>query len=92
MMIDYTGSAEQLEALTVACRACEAEIGQVCVDRADNDRPLTRFPGHPVRVNDARAQRGDAPAPWYAADAVDLDSPQPRDFSEPSHGPAGEEQ
>ena len=52
-MRDWTGSVEQREALTVRCRACGQPVGLVCVDRADGDRPLSRFPAHTVRVTDA---------------------------------------
>lgn len=68
-MRDFTGSTEQLQAITVRCRACGVAIGVVCVDRKDGNRPLTRFPAHTVRVNDAeRVSRGEAlPAPGVDA-------------------------
>lgn len=82
-MRDYTGSFEQRRAMKVPCRDCAAAVGSPCV--RDGNKPLTVFPAHASRTRDA--QRA-FPSDWHDVNAVDLDSPPRRDFSEPLHEPS----
>lgn len=52
-MRDWTGSRARQDALTVGCRYCGAIVGEPCVTKADDRRPLEAFPAHTCRTNAA---------------------------------------
>lgn len=56
-MKDWAGTTVHRDALTVPCRDCKALAGEPCVVRDRRGRvekPLSAFPAHPKRINDAR--------------------------------------
>lgn len=51
MVHDWRGTAEQMEALTVACSFCKAPAGSPCVNEGV---VLRAFPAHDIRVRTAK--------------------------------------
>jgi hypothetical protein len=54
MLPNWTGTRARADALRVPCRYCGAQIGEPCVTKDLDPRPLEAFPAHVVRTNDAQ--------------------------------------
>lgn len=50
-MPDYTGTASRRDALAYACKFCNAQIGEQCMNRVfDPPKPLRNFAAHLCRM------------------------------------------